>query len=299
VLAAMGQARRIMGESLARRKPFAAQVGLFVDPNSFYWMRSTMANAALVLNQMVVLPQSGATWDFCLVDDIADPRLPDYKLYVFLNAFYVEPARRAAIRAKLKRSGGTALFVYAPGYLGPDGSSLEAMQALTGIRLAKQDEAGLAQVVLESGHPLALGIAADEPVGAKNLSVAPLFFADDPTAQVVGRMVDNRRPGLVVKPVDGWTSVYSGAMQLPPKLIRNLARSAGAHIWLDTDDAVYSDGQYVGIHAASAGVKTLRLPKACKVTNALSGQPVASDGLAVRIEMKHAETVLLRLEPSE
>jgi hypothetical protein len=299
ILAAMGQANRLMREGLTRRKPFAAQIGVFVDPQSFYWMRSTMANAALVLNQVVVMPQSGAAWDFCLLDDIADPRLPDYKLYVFLNAFYVEPARRAAIRAKLKRSGGTALFVYAPGHLGPNGASDEAMQALTGIHIARQDEAGRPQLVLDRSHPLAQGFAIAAPLGAANLTVAPVFFAADPDAQVVGRLVESRRPGLVVKAVDGWTSVYSGAMQLPPGLIRNLARSAGAHIWLDSDDALYTDGQYVGIHAATAGAKSLRLPQAYRVTNAQSNQPVSANDLTVRIEMQRGETVLLRLDSIE
>ena len=91
VLAAMGQA----GGSCARAchaPAVRAEIGVFVDPQSFYWMRPTMANSALVLNQVVTMPQSGAPWDFCLLDDIADPWLPDYKLYVFLNAFYVDPA---------------------------------------------------------------------------------------------------------------------------------------------------------------------------------------------------------------
>ena len=296
ILAAMGRARKIMGESLARRKPFAAEVGVFVDPQSFYWMRSTTANAALSLHQVVVMPQSGATWDFCLLDDLADPRLPDYKLYVFLNAFYMDPARREAIRAKLKRNGATALFVYAPGYLGPEGTSLSNMEALTGIRLARSDEAGRPQVILDTNDALTQGLAPQVPVGADKLQVAPLFYADDPGARVIGRLVDSQRPGLVVKKVDGFTSVYSGAMPLPPGLIRNLARAAGAHIWLESNDAVYTDGQYLGLHAATAGVKTIRLPKAYKVFNAVSGKPLAVDGNAVRLEMRRVETVLLRLE---
>ncbi len=296
ILAALGRGRQIMADSLADRQPVAAQVGVFVDPQSFYWMRPTMANSALSLNQVVVMPQTGVTWDFCLLDDIAEPYLPDYKLYVFLNAFYIEPARREAIRAKLRRNAATALFVYAPGYLGPEGASLSAMQALTGIRLACRDEAGSPQVILDPADELAQGLDAQVPLGAAKLRVAPLFYAADPAARVAGRLVDTHEPGLVVKPLDGFTSVYSGAMQLPPGLIRNLARAAGAHVWLDSDDAVYTDGQYLGLHAATAGVKALRLPRPCRVVNVLSGEALKVDGLAVRIEMQRAETVLLRLE---
>jgi len=296
ILAAMGQARQIAQESLANRQPFAAEIGVFVDPHSFYWMRPTMANAALDLNQVVTMPQSGAPWDFCLLDDIADPRLPDYKLYVFLNAFYVAPARRAAIQAKLARSGATALFLYAPGYLGPDGESLAGMQALTGIHIARDEREGRPQIVLEPGDPLAQGLAAQPTWGDPRLTVAPVFYADDPEARIAGRLVDSQHPGLVVNRAADWTSIYSSAMPLAPGLMRSIARSAGVHVWLETDDALYTDGQYAGVHAAADGLKTLHLPGQFQVTDVLSGKRLATDTREVNIPMKRAETVLLRLE---
>jgi len=99
-----------------------------------------------------------------------------------------------------------------------------------------------------------------------------------------------------VKSVDGWTSIYSSAMQLPPALMRNIARSAGVHVWLDSDDALYTDGQHVGLHAATAGTKTVRLPSPCRVFNARSGQAITTDGLTVSIPLRQAETALFRLE---
>jgi hypothetical protein len=198
ILAAMGQARRIAQESLAGRRPFAAEIGVFVDPESFYWMRPTMANAALDLHQVVTMPQSGAPWDFCLLDDIANPRLPNYKLYVFLNAFRVDAARRAAIQAEVARNHATALFLYGPGYLTAEGVSLGGMQLLTGIRMACDDREGRPQILLEPGDPLAQGLAAQQPLGDKRLTVSPVFYADDPDSRVVGRLVESRRPGVVV-----------------------------------------------------------------------------------------------------
>jgi hypothetical protein len=299
ILADLGRGHQIARESLETRKPFSPQIGVFVDPQSFYWMRPTDANAALVLHQVVTMPQSGAPWDFCLLDDIADPRLPDYKLYVFLNAFYVDPARREAIHARLKRNGATALFVYAPGYLGPDGESLGQIESLTGIKIARDDREGRPQIILEPADPLARGLPQATPLGFQNLTVAPLFYADDPNARIAGRLVDTNRPGLVVKKQDGWTSVYSGAMQLPQDLIRNIARASGVHIWLDTNDALYTDGQYVGLHATTEGPKTLMLPGHCRVVDAVSAQPIASDVSTIHLSMKRAETRLLRLEPAE
>ena len=297
VLADMGRAYRIQEESLPRRKPFAPEICVLVDPQSFYWMRSTTANAALDVNQVVLMPQSGAPWDFCLLDDVADPRLPDYKLYVFLNAFYVEPARREAIHAKLKRNGATALFVYAPGYLGPTGASLAAMEALSGIRIAKDDAEGRPQLLLEAADPLARGLSTQTPVGVTTLTVAPIFYANDPAARLAGRLVGGGQAGLVVKKMNGWTSIYSAAMQLPAGLMRNIARSAGVHIWLETDDALYTDRQFVGIHAATAGTKLLHLPEDCPVVDAISGKPLAVERRTLQLPMQRAETRLLRCVP--
>ncbi|NUQ64850.1 MAG: beta-galactosidase [Pirellulales bacterium] len=296
LLADMGRAREIMRASLPERKPFAAEIGVFVDPRSFYWMRPTMANAALDLNQVVTMPQSGAPWDFCLLEDIGESWMPNYKFYVFLNAFYIDKAQREAIHARLRRNGATALFVYAPGYLGPEGESLEAMRALTGIRVAREDGEGRPQVLLNASDPLARGLAADRPMGAEQLTVAPVFYADDPEARVVGHLKTGQ-PALVVKKMDGWTSVYSAAIQLPPGLIRNLARSAGVHTWMESDDALYTDGRFVGVHAAGDGEKIVRLPRRAKVVDTIGGEAVGTDGQTVRLPMKRAETILLRLEP--
>jgi len=259
-------------------------------------MRSTTANSALVLNQIVTMPQSGAPWDFCLLSDIDDARLPDYKFYVFLNAFRVDDARRETITCKLKRNNATALFVYAPGYFGHDGPSLDNMRTLTGIHIVKDDAEGTPQVVLDTKVSMVQGLNSSEPIGAKKLTVSPVFYADDPGVQVLGHLVNSQRAGLVVKQMDGWTSIYSSAITLPPPLMRRIARQAGVHIWLETDDALYTDGRFFGIHAATSGTKRIFLPSACKVFNVMTGKSVPSKSEAVALDMKHAETVLLELK---
>lgn len=288
ILAAMQRAAALASDSLPGRKPFTPEIGVFVDPESFYWMRSTPANSALVLNQIATMPQSGAPWDFCLLRDIAKGWLPDYKLYVFLNAFRVDSALRDAVVSKLKRNGATALFIYAPGWFDANGTSLSNMQAFTGIRIAKQDAEGAPQIRL---------VASGAVAGAANLKVAPVFSADDPEAQILGHLTGTGKPGLVSKRLDGWTSIYSAAMSLPPSVMRSLARQAGVHIWIESDDALYTDGQFAGIHAASDGDKRLLLPRDGRAEDAITGQPIASDGKALSLPMKRTETALLRLLP--
>jgi hypothetical protein len=84
-------------------------------------------------------------------------------------------------------------------------------------------------------------------------------------------------------------------MTLPPTLVRQIARQAGVHIWLETDDALYTDGQFLGIHAASDSTKQVKLPSVCTVVDAMSGKPLPVKGRTVSLDMKKAETVLWQL----
>ena len=87
------------------------------------------------------LPKCGVPFDSYELSDIADPRLPDYKVYVFPNAFTLSADMRAKIKARVRRSGRTAVWVFAPGYYGLGDGSATDVAELTGIpvELRKSD----------------------------------------------------------------------------------------------------------------------------------------------------------------
>ena len=297
LLSQMGLARRTMQDSLATRRPFAAEVGLFVDPDSFYWMRPTVAQTWLVQSPLAHQPQAGAPFDYCLLDDINQPWMPDYKLYVFLNAFHLTPAQRDAIETKLARNHATALFVYAPGYFGDGDDPVTAMTRLLGFRVVSDPAEGNTQALLDAASPLAQGVDVSKPVG-REWKAAPVFFVDDPSATVHARLASNGKPAVVSKPRNGWTCYYSATLDLPPTVMRNLMRQAGVHLWADTDDALYADGCFVALHASAEGAKTIHLPRGTALRRVITGQPVSAQGQDVSVILKRADTVLLELQPA-
>ena len=109
----MGRGRKLADEVLASRKPFSPEICVLVIPR-VYWMRSTPANSALVLNQVVTMPQSGAPWDFVLDERIG---LASARLQAVRGAQRVlhGTPRREAIRAVAAQRHCT--FVYAPAIL--------------------------------------------------------------------------------------------------------------------------------------------------------------------------------------
>lgn len=199
-----------------------AEVAVFTAADEYATSYGTKAlwfrDACKVQLHLRHLPTCGVPFDSYELGDIEDPRLPDYRVYVFPNAFTLTEAQRAAIERRVRQPGRTAVWVYAPGYYRNGAGSVSNVVALTGIDL-------------EERYPVADGLA------SRQFSVR----------------------GASVRERDGARSVY---LAEPPDAgtLRETFRTAGAHVWLETDDVLAAGRGFVMLHAASAGEKRLRLP---------------------------------------
>lgn len=310
----------------ADRRP-SAEIAVILDEASFTYFGDgePLFNALLTAQKQWEFAFIGAPWEPYLLTDIDNPKLRDFKLYIFLNTFRVTPEQRAAVHARLKRNGATALWVYAPGYIG-EKLSVENMRALTGISLAESDTAGELRVEIAAREhpytkPLPQGLAYGTDVHVEDIKrwydhqiylkdprdpslrrdlpgfrIRPRFWCDDPQAQVLGRLAGIDRPGLVVKKQDGWTSVYSSAPILPAALLRNIARAAGCHVYSDAGDVVSANRGFLGIYAPAGGARTVRLPRRSRVLDLLEDRVIAEGTDSFTLELAPNASVLLRLE---
>ena len=107
------------------RRP-SSEIAVVLDEETFKYCGDgePIFNATLTAQKQWELAFMGAPWDAQLLSDMGNPKLRDYKMYVFLNTWHVTPAERDAIHARLKRNGATAVWVYAPGFIG-DRASVE------------------------------------------------------------------------------------------------------------------------------------------------------------------------------
>ena len=62
----------------------------------------------------------GAPVDQYYHNDMANPDMPAYKMYIFMNVWLATEAERKAIRDKLRRDGAVAVWLYAPGFIDPE-----------------------------------------------------------------------------------------------------------------------------------------------------------------------------------
>lgn len=85
-----------------------------------------------------VLPSCGVPFDSYELSDIADPQLPEYKVYLFPNAFTLSEGMREKIKDRVRRAGKTAVWVYAPGYFRNGVGDKANVEDMVGITLERR-----------------------------------------------------------------------------------------------------------------------------------------------------------------
>ncbi|GAF68936.1 unnamed protein product, partial [marine sediment metagenome] len=84
-------------------------------------------------------------------------------------------------------------------------------------------------------------------------------------------------PGFVIREEPDWASLYSAAPNLPPGVLKEVARYAGVHIFSEWEDVLYADHNYVALHTVRAAVKTIRLPHRADIWEVYSNRRVGRD----------------------
>jgi hypothetical protein len=279
----------------------SSDVAVLIDDESFFYQssRHNFDVPGIFQQRLWGLAHMGAPFDTYLLEDFLEGRLRPYKLYVFLNAFRLDGARRAALASNLHRNGRVALWIYAAGYVKDDLAVANASE-LTGFKFAEGERPwGPLMHLTNFTHPITKGLPQDLTWGTNN-KLAPILYVDDPEATVLGETVFSQgtcRAGMAVRAFADWTSIYVGAPNLPAPLLRNIARFAGAHIYSAEGDVIYASRDLLGVHTLSGGPRRFALPRsAAEVVDLFTGQVVARSTAVVVVDLPPASTALYLLK---
>jgi hypothetical protein len=185
----------------------------------------------------------------------------------------------------VKRGGKTALWVYGAGVINPGRAkrfSTEHITGLTGIRagMVKGPVPPACRLTTEAGaafeglntdreygrfdRQMAGTVANIQPPGmAWSTLLYPCFYADDPEANVIARFTENGLPALAMRDFGTWRSIHAYFKAVRSDILRAAARSAGCHIYAESDDILYAGRHFVTLHASESGRKTIRFPGPC------------------------------------
>jgi hypothetical protein len=274
-----------------------AEIAVLVDDESLLYcsVRNDLDVPLIFQQRLWGLPRLGAPIDTYLLQDLIEGRLPPFKLYVFLNTFRLDGARREALARQVRRDGRVALWIYAPGYI-RDAPGLEHMADLTGFRFGMGEHAwGPTIHITDYQHPITQGLSQDLSWGT-NSRLAPLFHLEDQGAHVLGEVVYSQgrcKPGFGVREFADWTSIYAAAPNLPASVLRGIARYAGAHLYGEAGDVLYAIPQLLGVHTVAGGERTFALPRQVEVVYDLYERRQVAQGVdRFRVTLPPRSTVL-------
>jgi len=169
-----GLAERAMQEP---RKP-AAEIALVCDLESGYALGD--GDGMRIAHDMISrvgseLHRVGAPFDAILLPQLLEADLSRYRMLVFLNTFSMTDEQATFIKS-LREDGEHALvFLWAPGLVGPDTTSVERVSRITGMKLSLLDRWLPATVtVTEPDDPLVAGIPGREVVSIKPEHAIPV-----------------------------------------------------------------------------------------------------------------------------
>lgn len=273
----VSRVKRAADASLGADRSSVAEVALIWDERSLDYLSADNADGFLdrhLWGAYQSAARMGAPFDVYLMEDFLDGgALPEYKMYVFLNAYRMSPGVVSRVRARLGVRGAVAVWCYASGGFFNDDTAkfdMSLMSSTVGMQIDVIREKKLLSLsVVDPGHPIV-----NRVVPSKSISVGPIFVVGDPGAKILGTA--GGAPSLAVKELDGWRSVYS-LMPLTPELLMGLCDYANVHIYSRDFDVLGVNRSHISLHTSTAGEKRIFLPgKANSVIDLLAEKTVAS-----------------------
>ncbi len=280
------------------------EVAVFVGDETYAYLTTENSNMSFTLLEPMLQQQRkhlaamGAGYDTYAMSTLLEGKVPAHKLNIILSPFEITGEMHEAIDTYLKTNNQVVVWVYLPGISTGTQLSLDNVYRATGYSIGAVEKKSTLQVQLtNSGHSLTEGIAGLTYGNSVTNSVSPLTYIRDITdATVLGYNADGGLPGLAVKNMGNWTSVYSAAPCLDVQLLRNLMAFAGCHIYSENPaDIIYSSSSYVALHSVAAGEKTISLPGYYSVYDVFEEKFISMNTNTITYEHKQNDTHVFRL----
>lgn len=273
------------------------EIAVILDEKSLIYERpcqNMMTSLRNVFRQWE-LAYIGAPFDTYLQSDLIDQELKDYRMYLFLNNVHMTKHEMEVIKECVRRDRKVALWVWAPGLIIDSDLALNHIQDLTEIRVDCENcEARLHVDVVNYDHPITRelpkgssfgpeisrwhmalfkesGFVEDDP----SFTMGPIFYSNDPDVKVLGSLPAVKKPGFVVKELEDWTSIYVSAPMISKAILRNIAKFAGVHVYVESGDLVYANKHFLAVYPRIGGHKVVHLPEPRRITDLWNDELIA------------------------
>jgi len=286
------------------------EIALIYDQESLHYICEKVNQTMLDHYRTTDLGRIGAPVDYYFHDDMANDKMPDYKMYVMLNTFVLSEAERDAIHRKAAKNGATVVWLYAPGFIDTekdrrmDNSYIEG---LTGFKVGRMDNTMSTKFRLCSEHPavrygdkyrkygfIDRDIESNIWIGSAERMVPianPYFYLkEENDMEVLGRYCNDKRAAFGLKKYKGFTSVYCTAHILRSELLASLAEYSGCHLFVHGDDCVYANENFVTVHAKDSGKRKIYFKRPCNPYELYEKKYYGTNVTEIKVDMLLGET---------
>jgi hypothetical protein len=259
-------------------------------------------NLAVMWQRLTGLAHCGVPYRIYLWEDLLADNLPDHRLFMFPNLFRLNQERLDILRQRVCRAGRVVLW--GPGTGITDGKTLSAEWAgrVTGMPMSLLEESYARRVVLTRfDHPITARLRGSVAYG-DSTPYGPILLPEcDPSVNEQGIVLTTRgvnRPGLAIRDMGDWTSVFTAAVPVPAELIREMARHGGAHVYSEDNDVIFASRHFLAVHSVRPGRRTIRLPGAVPMWDAVTGRQISPATDRIELDVKGPQTRLLLFRPA-
>lgn len=291
------------------------EIAVIADNDSFHCVSEHISSMTMDTWRISDLHQIGAPVDWYYHDDISNPDMPDYKLYIMANQYDLTDEHRKQIFAKARKNNAVVLWLYAPGFINRELDTrmcVENIEKTVGMKVGYINHAQSPFFRIENKEHPALRYAdayrrygyieqaiRDNLSGALSFTgtpyVNPCFYIDDENVQVLGRYTGNKLVSYAMREMDGFRSVYCCTPTLNKELLASLAEYAGCHLYTDTRDILYANESYVAVHATYSGMHHIDFKKVCTPVEVYEQRTYGEQVGSIDVEMHFGETKMWRV----
>lgn len=287
-----------------------ADLAFFVNERSIDYINLKFANEYLwysLRKQRQEWDTSGVPYHVYLQSDLENPKLPDYKIYVFVLPQLISEGEMAVIE-KLKSKNRTLVFMQSPGTLN-SGEPAKNIEKITGIKVAPLGrKTGFSGIWDKAPNPLLTGLngqkfgnhimpaAFGQAIADGKLTFNAWKVADN-SATRLAAFPDGDEVAIAIKEFSNWKSVFIAMPCMEAAFINNLAAQSNAWVAAKPYDAVFGSQYFITVHAMRPGEKHLKLRYPSKVIDLISGKAVSEKTDSVALNMEFGETRWFSLEP--
>lgn len=285
-----------------RQKKVHSQLAIVLDPGAGLVVAQRPDAASiisLIQDQLASIARAGVPLSVYSYADLFHSGFPDHKAVILPDCFYLTEPERRKLDARVKRSGQTVIWFWAPGMIGEESISAENGSKCCGQKVRIEPGAvSLRTRIVVSNDPLTWGRHSGEMVGPE-LAITPTCTVADKQSTRLGSNSANKT-SFSVRRFDTWTSVVFGTLPVPMDLLHNALKSAACHVFctnIKTGDNLTTDGRTLALYSRTGGAYNVSLPGQFDVIDVLSSARVGVNVSEVSITLSPESAGLYDLRP--